>query len=153
MGSILLGSSVFLNFLLAAAIPLHRSYSNQKRHKLTRASSILETNLRSFTYEELKQATDGFREELGRATFGTVYKGVLSSSSSGTQVAVKKLDKLGQEGEREFKTEARTIAMTHHKNLGSLIGFCDEGPHKLLVYEFMCNGTLASFLFGSSMPE
>ena len=43
--------------------------------------------------------------------------------------------------------------MTHHKNLVRLIGFCDEGPHKLLVYEFMCNGTLASFLFGSSMPE
>ena len=43
--------------------------------------------------------------------------------------------------------------MTHHKNLVRLIGFCDEGPHKLLVYEFMCNGTLASFLFGSSAPD
>ena len=153
VGSILLGSSVFLNFLLVAAISLVRSYPSQKRRELTRASSILETNIRSFTYEELKQAADGFREELGRGAFGTVYKGVLSSSSSGTQVAVKKLDKLVQEGEREFKTEVRTIAMTHHKNLVRLIGFCDEGPHKLLVYEFMCNGTLASFLFGSSAPD
>ncbi|KAJ9685838.1 hypothetical protein PVL29_017774 [Vitis rotundifolia] len=153
VGSILLGSSVFLNFLLAALISLVRSSSSQKGHKLLRSSSILETNIRSFTFEELKQATDGFREELGRGAFGTVYKGILSSRSSETQVAVKKLDKLGQEGEREFKSEVRTIAMTHHKNLVRLIGLCDEGPHKLLVYEFMCNGTLASFLFGSSAAD
>ncbi|KAJ9685837.1 hypothetical protein PVL29_017773 [Vitis rotundifolia] len=153
VGSILLGSSVFLNFLLAALISLVRSSSSQKRHKLIRSSSILETNIRSFTYDELKQATDGFREEHGRGAFGTVYKGVLSSSSSETQVAIKKLDKLGQEGEREFKSEVRKIAMTHHQNLVRLIGLCDEGPDKLLVYELMCNGTLASFLFGSSMPD
>ena len=151
VGSILLGSSVFLNFLFAALISLVRSSSRPKRKNITRSSSILETNICLLSYEELKQATDGFREELGRGAFATVYKGALSSSSSETQVAVKKFDRLGQEGEREFKTETRTIAMTHHKNLVRLIGFCDEGPNKLLVYEFMSNGTLASFLFGSSI--
>ena len=153
VGSIILGSSAFLNFLFAAVIYLVRSSSSQKRQKLTRSLSTLDTNICAFTFEELKQATDGFREELGRGAFGTVYKGALSSSSSETdQVAVKKLDKLGQEGEREFKTEVRTASMTHHRNLVRLIGFCDEGPHKLLVYEFMSNGTLASFLFGCSKP-
>ena len=68
-------------------------------------------------------------------------------------MAVKKLDKLVPEGEREFETEASTIAMTHHKNPLRLIGFCDEGPHKLLLYELMCNGTLGSFLFGSLVPD
>ena len=78
---------------------------------MTRSLSTLDTNRCSFTFEELKQATDGFREELGRGAFGTVYKGALSSSSSETdQVAVKKLDKLGQEGEREFKTKVRTVS-------------------------------------------
>ena len=48
---------------------------------------------------------------------------------------------------------SRTVSMTHHRNLVRLIGFCDEGPHKLLVYEFMSNGTLASFLFGCSKPD
>ncbi|WKA02482.1 hypothetical protein VitviT2T_020665 [Vitis vinifera] len=43
--------------------------------------------------------------------------------------------------------------MTHHKNPLRLIGFCDEGPHKLLLYELMCNGTLGSFLFGSLVPD
>ena len=153
VGSFLLGGSVFLNFLLAAAISLVRLRSGQERQKITGESSILERNIRSFTYKELEEATDGFREVLGRGAFGTVYKGVLSSSNSRTHVAVKNLDRLAQERENEFKTEASIIAMTHHKNLVRLLGFCDEGPHKLLVYEFMSNGTLASFLFGDSRPD
>ncbi|KAF7139004.1 hypothetical protein RHSIM_Rhsim07G0051200 [Rhododendron simsii] len=71
----------------------------------------------------------------------------------GNKYSVKKLDKLVKEGEKEFKTEAIAIAKTHHKNLVRLIGFCDEGPHRLLVYEFMSNGTLASFVFGISRPD
>ncbi|XVF60817.1 hypothetical protein PTKIN_Ptkin08bG0078400 [Pterospermum kingtungense] len=55
--------------------------------------------------------------------------------------------------EREFVAEASAIARTHHKNLVRLLGFCDEGQHRLLVYEYMSNGTLASFLFGISKPD
>ncbi|XVE86292.1 hypothetical protein DITRI_Ditri18aG0023700 [Diplodiscus trichospermus] len=55
--------------------------------------------------------------------------------------------------EREFVAQASAIAKTHHKNLVRLLGFCDEGQHRLLVYEFMSNGTLASFLFGISKPD
>ncbi|XP_058222861.1 G-type lectin S-receptor-like serine/threonine-protein kinase LECRK3 [Rhododendron vialii] len=124
-----------------------------KKQKPTRESSLLETNIRSFTYKDLRDATDDFREELGRGAFGTVYKGVISSSSSRREVAVKKLDKLIQEGEKEFTTEAIAIAKTHHKNLVRLLGFCDEGPHRLLVYEYMSNGTLASFVFRISKPD
>ena len=155
VGSILLGGSLFLNFLLAAAVALvNRSPSAQKGQKLARESSILERNIRSFTYKELEEATDGFSEVLGRGTFGTVYKGVLiSSPTSRTQLAVKNLDRLAQEIENEFKTEARIIGMTHHKNLVRLLGVCDDGPRKLLVYEFMSNGTLASFLFGDPRPD
>ncbi|KAA8520292.1 hypothetical protein F0562_014548 [Nyssa sinensis] len=156
VGSFLLGGSLFLNFLLVPAISLVVLCSNQKKRKLIRVSSILETNLRSFTYEDLRVATDGFSEELGRGSFGTVYKGVLlSSSSRSTVVAVKKLGKMAQDGqgEKEFKTEASAIAKTHHKNLVRLLGFCDEGPHRILVYEFMSNGTLASSLFGILRPD
>ncbi|CAI0417849.1 unnamed protein product [Linum tenue] len=82
--------------------------------------------LRSFSYKELEEATDGFREELGRGSFGIVYKGVLRSGgggSSGVAVAVKKLDKLAPEREREFKTEVNAIGRTHHKNLVTLLGY------------------------------
>ncbi|CAI0417850.1 unnamed protein product [Linum tenue] len=106
--------------------------------------------LRSFSYKELEEATDGFREELGRGSFGIVYKGVLRSGgggSSGVAVAVKKLDKLAPEREREFKTEVNAIGRTHHKNLVTLLGYCDQASHRLLIYEYMSNGTLAGFLF------
>uniref|UniRef100_A0A2C9V817 Receptor-like serine/threonine-protein kinase n=1 Tax=Manihot esculenta TaxID=3983 RepID=A0A2C9V817_MANES len=153
VGGVFLGSSVFLNFLLVTAVALIVLYSNKNRLKRTKTPNIIETNQRIFTYRDLDEATDGFKEELGRGAFGTVYKGVLISSSSKTYVAVKKLDRMVQEGEKEFKTEVSAIAKTHHKNLVRLLGFCDEGSNKLLVYEFMSNGTLASFLFGISRPD
>ncbi|XWS41082.1 hypothetical protein CRYUN_Cryun17cG0049800 [Craigia yunnanensis] len=151
--SILLGSSVFLNLLFMAASSIAFFCSYHKRQNHTEVSSILETNLRSFTFENLKKATEGFQVELGRGAFGTVYKGILSSPSSTTLIADKKLDNLIQDGEKEFVEEASAIAKTHHKNLVRLLGFCDEGQHRLLVYEFMSNGTLASFLFGISKPD
>nr|KJB45568.1 hypothetical protein B456_007G312800 [Gossypium raimondii] len=112
----------------------------------------LETNLQFFTYKDLEHATNGFKEELGRGAFGTVYKGELPSSY-GDRIAVKKLDKFAQDGEREFKTEVKVIGQTHHKNLVRLIGYCDEAEHRLLVYEFMENGSLSSFLFGILRPS
>jgi len=63
------------------------------------------------------------------------------------------LDRMVREGEGEFKTEVSAIGRTNHKNLIQLLGFCNEGQHRLLVYEFMSNGSLASFLFGDSRPN
>ncbi|WCJ19005.1 G-type lectin S-receptor-like serine/threonine-protein kinase LECRK3 [Euphorbia peplus] len=153
VGGLFLGSSIFLNFLLVVAITLLVFYSHRKMQEFSKSSNNLETNQRTFTYKELKEATDGFKEELGRGAFGTVYKGLLVSSSSTNYIAVKKLDRMVHEGEKEFQTEVSAIAKTHHKNLVRLLGFCNEGLNKLLVYEFMSNGTLASFLFGLSRPD
>ncbi|XP_010257446.1 PREDICTED: G-type lectin S-receptor-like serine/threonine-protein kinase LECRK3 [Nelumbo nucifera] len=151
-GSLLLGSSVFVNFLFGAAICLVL-FTNRKKLKTVEPEiSVLETNLRSFTYKELEEATQGFSEEIGRGAFGIVYKGVLGTSSR-SLVAVKKLDKVVPKGEEEFKTEVRIIGRTHHKNLVQLLGYCMEGQQRLLVYEFMSNGTLASFLFGIMRPD
>ncbi|XP_058070879.1 G-type lectin S-receptor-like serine/threonine-protein kinase LECRK3 [Magnolia sinica] len=150
-GALILGSSAFLNVLLVGAISLALLYSRhrKKQMKFRPSSSLLGSNLRSFTYKELEEATDGFKEEIGRGSFGTVYKGTIAELDSRNFVAVKKLDKVVQEGEREFRTEVSTIGETHHKNLVRLLGFCDEETHRLLVYEFMSNGSLATFLFGS----
>ena len=49
--------------------------------------------------------------------------------------------------------EVRSIGQTHHKNLVRLFGYCDEGDHRLLVYEFMCNGSLTNFLFQGARPS
>ena len=73
--------------------------------------------------------------------------------SSNVLVAVKKLKSSFQDGEKEFKTGVTVIGQTHHKNLVRLLGFCDEGKQRLLVYQFMSNDTLASFLFGDLKPN
>ncbi|VVA41280.1 PREDICTED: G-type lectin S-receptor [Prunus dulcis] len=105
-------------------------------------------SLQSFSYTELENATHGFKEELGRGTFGAVYKGTLSPSNK--IVAVKRLEKVVEEGVREFKAEITTIGRTHHRNLVQLLGFCIEGSQKLLVYEYMSSGSLAHVLFNKA---
>ncbi|XWS28261.1 hypothetical protein CRYUN_Cryun25bG0051300 [Craigia yunnanensis] len=151
--SVLLGSSVFFNFILVAAICLGFYFIYQKKLKiLPQNECVVETNLRSFTYKELVYATSEFKEELGRGGFGIVYKGVLHLSSI-IQVAVKRLDTMIHDTEKEFKAELNIIGQTHHKNLVRLLGFCDDGDNRLLVYEYLSNGTLASFLFGDSRPS
>ncbi|KAF8376741.1 hypothetical protein HHK36_004221 [Tetracentron sinense] len=105
-----------------------------------------EINLRSFAYNELVEATDNFKEELGKGASGRVYKGSLPNNE-GREIAVKKLEKVMEEGEREFQNEMKVIGRTHHKNLVRLLGFCSEGSNRLLVYEYMKNGSLGDLLF------
>ena len=92
--------------------------------------------MRSFNYEELLEARNGLKEELGKGAFGVVFKGVMQIGS-GVEVAVKKLNYVMQDVEKEFKTELKVIGQTHHKNLVRLYGYCDEGQQRLLVYEFL----------------
>ncbi|KAK4492416.1 hypothetical protein RD792_003221 [Penstemon davidsonii] len=150
VGSVLLGSSVFINFILigAACLGFFLIYIKKIRF----VNQVHSTNLRCFTYKELVQATNGFKEELGRGAFGIVYKGDVPDGSKAI-VAVKKLDRVAQDTEKEFRAEVNAIGQTHHKNLVRLIGFCDEGPNRLLVYEYMSNGTLADFIFNNLKPS
>eukprot|EP01018_Ginkgo_biloba_P000046 Gb_32320 [translate_table: standard] len=98
-----------------------------------------------FSYKTLKIATGNFREKLGEGGFGSVYKGTLPNK---TVVAVKKLEKSSQ-GNREFEAEVMTIGTVHHMNLVRLLGYCTQGAqHRLLVYEFMENGSLDKHIFG-----
>lgn len=103
--------------------------------------------LRSFSYNELKKVTNGFKHQLGKGSFGTVYKGTLHKGKR--PVAVKRLEKLVNEGEREFQAEIRVIGRTHHRNLVRLLGYCAQDSKRLLVYEYMPNGSLADLLFGN----
>ncbi|KAL4644054.1 hypothetical protein ACB092_02G135500 [Castanea dentata] len=104
-------------------------------------------SLRSFTYDQLVIATDNFKEEIGRGASGKVYEGTLAMNG-GREIAVKWLLNM-VEGEPEFRNEMKIIGRTHHKNLVHLIGFCSEGSSRLLVYEFMKNGSLGSLLFNA----
>lgn len=147
--SVFLGSSVFINFILLGVICLGflLIYQNKIGKSSVKGEDVLERNLCCFSYKELENATNGFKEELGRGSFGIVYKGTIAKTGT-DPVAVKKLDRFIREGDTEFRTEVNVIGQTHHKNLVQLLGFCAEGSNRLLVYEFMKNGTLAQFLFG-----
>ncbi|KAL5555688.1 hypothetical protein UlMin_037924 [Ulmus minor] len=99
---------------------------------------------RSYTHEEIEKITDGFKEEIGRGSFGTVYKGTIMNSQK--VVAVKKLGKPNP-------GPTKAIGRTNHRNLVRLLGYCNEGAHRVLVYEYMSNGSLADILFKSeSLP-
>uniref|UniRef100_A0A6N2KI48 non-specific serine/threonine protein kinase n=1 Tax=Salix viminalis TaxID=40686 RepID=A0A6N2KI48_SALVM len=69
-----------------------------------------------------------------------------------TAIAVKRLDNLSQ-GKREFLAEVETIGSVHHFNLVRLIGFCAEKSCRLLVYEYMSNGSLDSWIFKKSQTS
>ncbi|KAK7851628.1 g-type lectin s-receptor-like serine/threonine-protein kinase lecrk3 [Quercus suber] len=76
--AVLLGTSVFFNLCSVAAISLvfFCLWQGKLPHFYrTLHTKDLDMNLRSFTYKDLEEATSGFKEELGRGSFGTVYKG------------------------------------------------------------------------------
>ena len=97
-------------------------------------------------YADLQYATKNFSEKLGAGSFGSVFKGSLSDS---TTIAVKRLDGVRQ-GEKQFRAEVSSTGVVQHVNLVKLIGFCCEGDRRLPVYEYMPNGTLDSHLFQSN---
>ncbi|KAK4283665.1 hypothetical protein QN277_000592 [Acacia crassicarpa] len=151
IGSTLLSGSVFFNLVLLVAtclVAYRCGRSNPKGDQAVQLTSTM--NLRSFTYEELRKGTKGFTEELGRGAFSVVYKGFISDTP-GNLIAVKKLNMV-KGSEKEFEAEVSAIGRTHHRNLVQLLGFCNEGEDRLLVYEFMSRGTLAKFLFKDQRP-
>ncbi|KAF7843259.1 G-type lectin S-receptor-like serine/threonine-protein kinase SD2-5 [Senna tora] len=102
-----------------------------------------------FRYSILSKATKSFSSKIGEGGFGSVYLGVLED---GTQLAVKKLEGLGQ-GTKEFKAEVSSIGSIHHVHLVKLKGFCAEGPHRLLVYEYMGREKSDVYSFGMVLLE
>ncbi|KAG0491188.1 hypothetical protein HPP92_008051 [Vanilla planifolia] len=101
-----------------------------------------------FTLRDLEYATNHFSRDsiIGEGGYGVVYRGCLIN---GTQVAVKKLlNNMGQ-AEKEFRVEVEAIGHVRHKNLVRLLGYCIEGIHRLLVYEYVNNGNLEQWLHGA----
>ncbi|XP_030546312.1 G-type lectin S-receptor-like serine/threonine-protein kinase At2g19130 [Rhodamnia argentea] len=108
------------------------------RRRATVTTKTVEGSLIAFAYRDLQVATKNFSEKLGGGGFGSVFKGTLPDSS---HIAVKKLESISQ-GEKQFRTEVSTIGTIQHVNLVRLRGFCSEGDNRLLVYDFMPNGSL-----------
>lgn len=76
---------------------------------------------RKFTYKEIKKATDSFNTVIGQGGFGTVYK---AQFSDGSVAAVKRMNRVSEQGEDDFCREIELLARLHHRHLVSLRGFC-----------------------------
>ncbi|KAK4842380.1 hypothetical protein QYF36_020588 [Acer negundo] len=109
---------------------------------------VVEAGSLVISIQVLRNVTNNFSDEniLGRGGFGTVYKGELHD---GTKIAVKRMESgvVSEKGLAEFKSEIAVLTKVRHRHLVTLIGYCLEGNERLLVYEYMPQGTLSRHLF------
>ncbi|KAJ9548844.1 hypothetical protein OSB04_021387 [Centaurea solstitialis] len=98
--------------------------------------------------EKIREATNNFDQKhfIAKGGFGSVYKGELSWSNSSITVAVKRLDPTSDQGDQEFLMEITMLSSYRHKNLVSLVGFCDEDKEKVLVYMHESRGSLDIYI-------
>jgi hypothetical protein len=140
------GIEVLCLFLVGWILFKNRKQSSVDNHRYVLAVA---TGFRKFSYSELKKATKGFSQEIGRGAGGIVYKGVLSDTRV---AAIKRLHDANQ-GENEFLAEVSIIGRLNHMNLIGMWGYCAEGKHRLLVCEYMKNGTLADNLTSNKLDS
>ncbi|XP_057822518.2 G-type lectin S-receptor-like serine/threonine-protein kinase At2g19130 [Cryptomeria japonica] len=134
--------------ILVFSALLSTAYILWKRRGLSKKNVEEEVplSLRMFSYKELRIATENFKHKLGSGALGSVFKGTLPDNRP---VAVKRLEGSTQV-EKQFRAEIITTGRIQHVNLVRLWGFCVEGSRRLLVYAYMPNGSLNSFLFSQS---
>ncbi|EOA35038.1 hypothetical protein CARUB_v10020144mg, partial [Capsella rubella] len=122
--------------VLAIFIRIKRKTSNTRK----KLKAIIP--LKHYRYTEVKRFTESFACVVGKGGFGTVYKGNLPD---GRKVAVKVLKDSKSNGE-DFINEVSSMSQTSHVNIVSLVGFCYEGSKRMIVYEFLENGSLDQFI-------
>ncbi|TKY57092.1 kinase 2A [Spatholobus suberectus] len=153
-------SSSFFGSTKSQSKTKQNSNSPERKAPLKTSSSNVDkpisNNLKSFTFNDLKEATKNFRQEnlIGEGGFGFVYKGWIDENTcaptkpgTGIVVAIKKLKPESFQGHREWLAEVNYLGQLHHENLVKLIGYCSDGKNRLLVYEFMQKGSLENHLF------
>ncbi|CAO2833302.1 unnamed protein product [Amaranthus hypochondriacus] len=143
---IVLGTLAFAVMLSAiVAFYIYRAYvrkhhAGPSRRAVSR-NPIKIDGVKGFSYQDMAVATNYFSDSqiVGQGGYGKVYKGILGD---GTVVAIKRAQEGSLQGDKEFFTEIELLSRLHHRNLVSLVGYCDEEGEQMLVYEFMPNGTL-----------
>ncbi|TVU46535.1 hypothetical protein EJB05_06076, partial [Eragrostis curvula] len=122
---------------------LRRELGASEMQAIEKGYKAMTSNFRRYSYKELVKATRKFKHELGRGGSGIVYKGILDENRA---VAVKMLENVRQ-CEEEFQAELRIIGRINHMNLVRIWGFCSESSYRMLVTEYIENGSLANILF------
>ncbi|KAL5760377.1 hypothetical protein ACOSP7_018892 [Xanthoceras sorbifolium] len=128
----------------ASSVGSHQTQSSKTNQKQEKPIKI-----QQFYYSDLEAATNGFSDQklLGKGSHGCVYKAVLR----GRQVAVKKPSK-NQEIGQEVDNEIEILSKIRSPRLVNLLGFSNDSKDRLLVVEFMSNGTLYDVLHSNNRP-
>lgn len=135
--------STLITILIMRRHPKYQAASKKR----SAISSLKIDGVKSFTLDELTMATNKFSSssQVGQGGYGKVYKGILAD---GTVVAIKRAHEDSLQGSKEFFTEIELLSRLHHRNLVSLVGYCNDGIEQMLVYEFISSGTLRDYLSG-----
>ncbi|XP_054799523.1 probable serine/threonine-protein kinase PBL23 [Prosopis cineraria] len=132
-----------------------KSDASRQRYITEEIKKIGKRNITAkiFSYQELCVATQDFHQDnlIGEGGFGRVYKGYLESTNQ--VVAVKQLDRNGYQGNKEFLVEVLLLSLLDHPNLVNLVGYCADGDQRILVYEYMVNGSLEDHLLELTEDE
>ncbi|XP_034696049.1 putative leucine-rich repeat receptor-like serine/threonine-protein kinase At2g19230 isoform X2 [Vitis riparia] len=150
--------SAIVILILIAAFAIIRKLTNRRETKATTIETVTERpkegSLKSgnseFTFSDVASITNNFSRTIGRGGFGQVYLGTLAD---GTQVAVKVRSESSIQGPKALRAEAKLLTRVHHKNLVRLIGYCKDGTHMALIYEYMSNGNLQNKLLGREAAD
>ncbi|ONI15672.1 hypothetical protein PRUPE_3G054500 [Prunus persica] len=139
------GFSILVVAAVAVFMGLKRGRKQGVPQQPNNQIDSFESKKRQFTYSDVLRITNNFQTKvLGRGGFGKVYHGYVDD----TQVAVKMLSPTSGQGYQQFQAEVKLLIRVHHRNLTSLVGYCNEGTNMALIYEFMANGDLESHLRG-----
>ncbi|KAL3371773.1 hypothetical protein AABB24_008351 [Solanum stoloniferum] len=142
-----LSFSLLMAMILLSLILL--LYKRKKKKKLQHKEDF---ELPLFQLSTITRATDNFslNNKIGEGGFGPVYKGVLEE---GQEIAVKRLSRTSMQGIDEYKNEVIYIAKLQHRNLVRLLGCCIQGEEKMLIYEYMPNNSLDSYIFDKTKSK
>ncbi|KAL1191656.1 G-type lectin S-receptor-like serine/threonine-protein kinase [Cardamine amara subsp. amara] len=153
---IIAASTVSLSLFVILASASFCFWRYRVKHKANISKNAWRNDLKSkevsglefFEMNTIQIATDYFSlsNKLGEGGFGSVYKGKLQD---GKEIAVKRLSSSSKQGKEEFMNEIVLISKLQHINLVRVLGCCIEGEEKLLIYEFMLNKSLDTFVFDS----
>jgi Legume lectin domain/Protein tyrosine and serine/threonine kinase len=143
----------FFLLLILVLSALFFYYKRRKRFQEVKEDWELEYGPHRIPYIDIYKATKGFDEAnlVGSGGFGRVYKGIMPKSR--VEVAIKRISHDSRQGIREFVSEIASMSRLRHRNLVQLLGYCRRQGELLLIYDFMSNGSLDTFLFDGKEPS
>jgi hypothetical protein len=77
-----------------------------------------------------------------------IFKGELIDKST---IVVKRQRNKVFQAENMFESELKILDKISYKNIVTFLGSCSEKRHRLLVYEFICNGSLRNHLSSKTL--